>query len=237
MHYPHPIELRARRRRLSLIAAALLVVAGVIAYLCWPSEPYYNGRSLSSWLEDYVNPFARIRRGDFSMMNGSGVESTRRAVEAIGTNAIPTLLRFVRVKDSGPRQWLSPPGAYPMGPRIGARSAWEKHMMAQMGFAILGTNAMPAVPALVEMTRDKDPETRMRAFECLVVIKPDNFKTLLPILVSFAHDPDRQNREKAAHEMQLLLPMLSPEEAKEAGVYEAFPDLKLPVETGPKLHI
>src|SRR5262249_30916181 len=154
----HPMELRAKRRRLILILAALAVLAGVVTYLCWPDEPYYGGRSLSSWLGDSVNPFARIQRGDFSMMDGSGAESTKRAVEAIGTNAIPTLLRFVQAKDSGSRRWFSAAGGYSMRSRVRITSAWEKHMMAQMGFAMLGTNALPAVPALMQLTKDKDPE-------------------------------------------------------------------------------
>ena len=111
-------------------------------------------------------------------------------------------------------------------------------MMASMGFAMLGTNALPAVPALTLLTRDRDPGVRMCAFKCLVVILPLDRKTLVPILVRFGHDPDSGNRQEAARYMQLLLITLTPEEAKKAGVFEAFPELQMPIDdANPKLHI
>lgn len=98
--------------------------------------------------------------------------------------------------------------------------------MAEAGFTILAKDALPAEPALVALTKDNDPSVRLTAFECLCSIVQPDYKTLTTILVPFGHDPDRYNRERAAEHMRMFVAIITPEEAQNAGVYEAFPELR-----------
>jgi hypothetical protein len=44
-------EVRGRRRRIVVVALAVLLVAiGIVAFWPEPKEPEYNGKSLSEWL-------------------------------------------------------------------------------------------------------------------------------------------------------------------------------------------
>lgn len=229
MHFPHPMEIRARQRRNAIAAGLLLLSVAFLVYLCWPQGPFYHGRSLNAWLQDFTNPLRHasgIPLQNLSAEMGARMEGAQRAVKAIGTNAIPTLLQYVRAKDSGVTHMV---GA-PMGPRSFAGdwfpSAREKHAMAQAGFTILGKDALPAQPALIALTKDNDPSVRLTAFECLFFIVQPDYKTLTTILVPFGHDPDRYNRERAAERMRMFVAIITPEEAQKASVYEAFPELR-----------
>lgn len=229
MHFPHPMEIRARQKRKTIAAALLILIVAGLVYLCWPQGPFYHGRSLKAWLQDFTNPLRHssgIPLRNLSAEMGARMEGAQRAVKAIGTNAIPTLLQYVQAKDSGVTRMV--PG--PIGPRsfVGDwfPSAREKHAMAEAGFTILDKDALPARPALVALTRDNDPTVRMTAFECLFFMVQPDYKTLTTILVPFGHDPDRYNRKKAAEHMRMYLALITPEEAEKAGVYEAFPELR-----------
>src|SRR5215469_15566933 len=230
MHYPHPIELAARRRRMTLIGAGFALVAAVIVYLLWPAGPFYHGHSLDAWLQDCVNPFRHINSIQ-DMRSGAfreRMENARKAVRAIGTNGIPHLLELLQAKGSTPKDMI----ASPLGMRsFGSAwfpSAWEKNMMAIIGFTILQKDAMPAEPALITLTKDNDAGVRIRAVEALCFIEPTNYPKLVPVLIPFSRDPDSDNRDRAALHMQMLLMSMTPEEATNAGVYEAFPDLRHP---------
>jgi hypothetical protein len=228
MHYPHPIELAARRKKLALLIALTTILIGLAVYFLWPRGPFHDGRSLTAWLDDYANPLGHVhqisdlRDLDFSRR----MKESREAVKAIGTNALPTLLEFVQAKDSEfKKAWLRS-----LRNRGVIRdlftSELEKHNMARAGFMILQKDALPAVPSLVALTTNSDPGIRMRAYDNLVIIESPDLKSLVPVLVPFGHDPDASNRRSAAAHMQLLISALTPEEAKADGVYNAFPELK-----------
>lgn len=228
MHYPHPIELAARRRRMTLIGAGTALVVAIITYLLWPAGPFYHGHSLDAWLQDCVNPMRHmnslsdLRSGAFR----ERMENARRAVRAIGTNGIPHLLQLLQAKGSTAKDVI----AFPLGlRRFGSAwfpSAWEKNAMAIIGFSILQKDALPAEPALISLTKDNDAGVRMRALDALCFIDSNNRHKLVPLLVSFARDPDPDNRERAAFHMRLLLVSMTPEEAEKTGIYDAFPDLR-----------
>jgi hypothetical protein len=225
MQYPHPMEIRAKRRSLIIALAILLIVVAGVVYLCWPAGPYYRGRSLQSWLEDFRNPLRHASGLPLQSLPaemGARMKGATNAVMAIGTNAIPTLLQFARargrtVRGFGPVMF-PPNGLFP--------SAGEKRAMALTGFMILGTNALAAKPALIALTKDSDPGVRMTAIESLFFLLQPDFKTLTEILVPFGHDPDPLNRDMALGRMRMYLAIITPEEAEKAGVYEAFPELR-----------
>jgi len=220
---------------MAVAGALVFVIVVFLVYLCWPQGPFYHGRSLKAWLQDFTNPLRHasgIPLQNLPAEMGARMEGAQRAVKAIGTNAIPTLLQYVQAKDSGVGHVV----AAPIAPRSFAGdwfpSASEKHAMAQAGFTILAKDALPAEPALVALTRDNDPSVRMTAFECLFFVVQPDYKTLATILVPFGHDPDRYNRERAVEHMRMCVAIITPEEAEKAGVYEAFPELRTSTATG-----
>ena len=78
------------------IALAVLFVAlvGVIVWqVAQPAdEPIYKGKPLSGWLKAYVN--------NAKSSDDPQLLKVNEAVRQAGTNAIPTLLRLLRAKDS-----------------------------------------------------------------------------------------------------------------------------------------
>ncbi len=230
MHYPHPIELAARRRRMTFVGAGSALVALVIAYMLWPTGPFYHWHSLDAWLQDYINPFRHVTSIQDMRLGGfqERMENSRKAVRAIGTNGIPRLLQLLQAKGSTAKDAIaSPLGLRRFGSDL-FPSAWEKNAMAAAGFMILQKDAMPAEPALTSLTKDNDAGVRLRAFHALLFIEPANYQKFVPLLLAFGHDPDPDNRRRAAGEMRMFLASMTPEEAEKAGVFDAFPELRHP---------
>jgi len=99
------------------LAVLLVILAGVIGWRgLREREPVYQGRSLSKWLEDYTPLPGVFGLGDSTILligAGGGVQSYHNdstkvdaAVRQIGTNALPTLFRMLRAKDSALRLML-----------------------------------------------------------------------------------------------------------------------------------
>ncbi|MDB6111320.1 MAG: repeat protein, partial [Pedosphaera sp.] len=104
-------------------------------------EPVYHGKTLSHWLGIYTSPprnaFARREAED--------------AVRHIGTNAIPTLLRMLRAKDSGFTASLIRSLSRQQLLKIRFTGALERNMQAMNAFATLGATAKEAVPELIRI--------------------------------------------------------------------------------------
>lgn len=156
------------------IKAGLLSVA-VVGLLLWkagqPSEPRYEGKTLSHWLE--AGLLDRSSANPPRIM-GPWCKKAEEAVRHFGTNAVPTLLRLLRAKDPPPamlkvldqlrKQSLV---------RIRYRYAIERNQKAGFAFEILGPNAACAVPALIEIYEDgQSPFSQHCAAEVLGSMGP-----------------------------------------------------------------
>ena len=99
--YQHPIDLfpnppklafmgGGKYLRISIFALALLLATIAIVYVCIPKEPHYQGRSLSQWLYQAQSSFnySGARSGSDPQW-----QSASNALQNIGTNALPLLLR------------------------------------------------------------------------------------------------------------------------------------------------
>jgi hypothetical protein len=117
-----------RRILLAILATLLVLGLGVLMYLR-EQEPSYEGRALSEWLSVYAT----------NMPEGSGIrerEKAEQAVRAIGTNAVPVLLR-----------WMDPhPDFAAYAALVGRRKL--RADLALVGFKILGAEARQAVAEL-----------------------------------------------------------------------------------------
>src|SRR4051812_24470518 len=78
--------------RAGIATALFALVGGILLFAFWPSrEPAYAGKPLSYWL----------RQDFWSIRGGKGPSpQAEDAVRQIGTNALPTLIRMLRARDS-----------------------------------------------------------------------------------------------------------------------------------------
>lgn len=168
-------------KRARIVIVLVVLVLGCLSFALFHSrEPRYEGRKLSDWLGTQV--IGDMRRGPEQW------QETNRAVERIGTNAIPFLLKWVLLKDTPAKQktiaWLDQHPSF----HIRIEPAYYYHAMAHLGFRLLGNDAKAARPALIGWTSDADPERRFWALRCLVATKPDR-ETIIPVLRRAIYDP------------------------------------------------
>ncbi|MDB6124088.1 MAG: domain containing protein [Pedosphaera sp.] len=202
-----------KKKRIILIAILLLVVAGLAIHFLRPKEPSYQSKTLTEWLKEHE-----------AERTVSKQAVSERAIEAIGTNATPTLLTLLTAKDL--------PGVAPLQAsveglgwtNIHAFDATYKRRLATTGFLILGPAAKSATPQLVELARTgRSPLTRLYALWCLEKMKAGK-EILLPLWTQSLGDADQETAKFAAEQLYKF----SPEEAKKAGAYKFLPYLNPP---------
>jgi hypothetical protein len=139
----------------------LLVLLGTTA--CWgvflalrPREPRYHGTPYTDWLQIAAQPADKV--------SPEQARLTQAALLAIGTNALPTLLRMLRYEKSPLRTWLELQLRYRLGWSPG-RPRLNYAEMATGGFRVLGSDARGAIPELVAMLNK--PDTASGAAEAL----------------------------------------------------------------------
>jgi hypothetical protein len=144
----------AGRRRQVVIVLVLCVLVGLCVVAFWPGErePEYNGKKLSEWCWLY---WPWVSEGP------AGQERARVAINHIGTNALPFLVQWLRYDHPSPKETM----ADIMGQlkdrlhrNTGARNSLRPLVRADIavfGFEALGTNAIPAIPALTILLRDR----------------------------------------------------------------------------------
>lgn len=188
--------LTARRslRKSALWFAASLAIWGFAILVFRLREPRYEGKRLSEWL-DPVPPYGGI--------------STQQevAVRAIGTNALPFLV-----------DWLHSFGA--KWPRKGFEFLqnhlpfdWNfesrfldpatKPERALAGFQILGTNAAPAIPAILRLEANRRYGARNFAIQALKWIDVADERVLLKLIRNL-RDPDATVRYNSAYALGSL---------------------------------
>jgi HEAT repeat protein len=186
------------RKRLYLVYGVLLVAA--LGWALWQAmrqpreiEPVYRGKPLSNWLFE---------------------QEANDAVCQAGTNAIPTLLRLLRAKDSPlkvkemdlvRRQHII---------NIRYTPADIRNAMAATGFWSLGANAQTAVPALIEIAdQNISQRSRYEAIYSLAGIgRPA--KQVVPALLTWATNADWMVQRGA----RFALFRIDPEAATKAGL-------------------
>ena len=141
---------------------ALVLALGGVSLLLFPREPRYQGRSLSSWLQQcYDTPLNETQR----------LSEAQAAVRAIGAKkSVPMLLKLVETQEDPVSIWL-------IGQReklridfLHWRSAEDWQQLGIAGFEALDTNAAPAVAELAKLLNDK--EHAFVAVRCLIAVGP-----------------------------------------------------------------
>ena len=175
------------------IALAVLSVAlvGVIGWeLAQPREPepVYQGKSLSEWLR-----VAETSHSNKAEAEAEAEAATRQA----GTNAIPTLLRLLRVKDSVLKVKFMSLVQRQQTIKIEFTPAEDWNNAGDYGFQALGTNAQSAVQALIRITdQNISPASHESAVAALRFIGPPA-KAGVPSLLRWATNADGYVRNQA----------------------------------------
>jgi HEAT repeat protein len=149
-------------KRILLLAACLLLAAALAGLLIPDSEPRYHGRSLSKWLALYS-----------PTRDPSDFDEAEKAIRAIGTNALPYLLKWIRQE---PPFWQRAAfNTFPTSIRGSPQArallygpGSERAAAALAALCLLGTNAAAAIPELAAMMKDTaHPWTALRAMTAI----------------------------------------------------------------------
>ena len=177
----------------------------------FPNEPSYGGKALGEWLKVHEP------EGAFS-------EEAKQALQHMGTNAIPALLKRLT--------YVQPPFGLP---------AFEVNTEAMKGFIMLGEQAKPAlpqlqaimdganahiavcamvssygtgsniVPLLIKGLTNHFPDVRNEAANLLTdgpgAKFPEQRKRAIPLFVKLLSDPDESVRINATNQLKQIDPM------------------------------
>lgn len=153
-------------------------MVGSVALPPTDQEPGYQGRCLSEWV-------------DLAGRDYSGSEPAKASIRAIGTNAIPILLKRVRHEDPYGR-WrrrialLAFPRSArdtPMVMLLSGVTAGNNVYRAVDAFGILGTNAASAIPELVTLSKNTNrPNAAFYSINALSLLGPLAYPPMMAAL-------------------------------------------------------
>jgi HEAT repeat protein len=165
------------------VAVLLVAITGVVGrQLLRSREPVYQGKRLSGWLMQYMaNHWVAGQNSELD-------KQAQSAIQQIGTNAIPALLRMLRAKDSALKANIMGLVARRRIIKIPFMSARSWNWAATAGFEVLGAKAQSAVPALVRITNlNISPTSKASAIRALGSIGPPA-KEAVPSLLQWTTD-------------------------------------------------
>jgi HEAT repeat protein len=176
--------MNSRRR---ILAVSILVAIAGIVFITRPREPTHDGKPLSEWL--------RVLEKERSKEERTRAEE---AVRAIGSKAIPALLRLIKAKDSYLKQRVAIAMRKQEMLDFEILDEQGSQGRAYCGFRALGSNAISAAPALARLLSDKD--ARYAVAPSLAVIGAEGMNHLAKALT----DADPEVREIALYHLTAI---------------------------------
>jgi len=150
------------------LSLTVLLGALVFSALHEP-EPAFQDKKLTAWL------------ADLDTLDPAKHEAAGQAIRAIGTNALPVLIKILRAKDSSLKHALSDLSEqYPFLP-LQLTRAEARHGSALQGCRILGPLAGPAIPQIMPFL---EGNRAVEAVKVLTTIGPDTIQSLKSALTS-----------------------------------------------------
>jgi hypothetical protein len=172
--YEEQLSVSKKKSISTLIIIIALASITMLIRSHFRAEPSYDGKSLSEWIELYEEAHTP---GSSAFANGYEMATqSESAVKTIGSNAVPTLLKWVQMRKAPAREFLNN--------CLGIhRDAADYHRMASLGFDLLGGQSRIAAPALAQIAMtDSDATARECALRCLMRINADS-ETVFPVLI------------------------------------------------------
>jgi hypothetical protein len=174
-------------RRTVVVGIAVLAIAAFGAWW-WqkaPAELVYRGKTLSAWLDERYEPYP-----------GSVVltKEAEAAVRAIGTDAIPWLMNWLRASDSSSNQ-IASMVVRRLGVPLRVPGSYEMQTRAAYGLAALGPVAKPVFPeiAMIALKDAQNEGQRINAINSL----PNSDADTMRLLAAGLKNPDRNIRLSA----------------------------------------
>ena len=169
-------------KRSLLIGLAVLVVgllAGILVFRRSAESFLYQGKPVRAWAEQLYSPGQKSR------------DEATAALKAMGTNAVPELIRMLQAKDSFFRKlaWSIPrvvPGRVRLFLLRNVRMPNAAFIQdaAARALATIGPDAKVAVPVLAQALRSNEREVREDAAIALGCIGEDAIPELIDALAS-----------------------------------------------------
>ena len=170
------------QKRIQIALAVLLVMlAGAITWqVLREREPVYQGKPLRVWLRQYRVTHVEGDDGELG-------KQTETAIRQIGTNAIPIYLGIIATRESAlklkllalvPKRWLA---LFPIS------TVHDFRFLGAYGLMALGAEGKPAVPVLIALLNDSNPEVRETAVFTLRSLGPVA-SDALPSVIKCVHD-------------------------------------------------
>lgn len=136
------------RKKLAWLGLLFLLACGAAFLVLHTREPRYNSRPLTSWLQQYTDAWGT---------DSNQMAEAQNAIRSIGANrSLPILFKLITSKDDSFDKWL-----VDVSRKAGIRRfAWRNETTCQRygesGFEALGSNAAPAVDALLKLVDDNN---------------------------------------------------------------------------------
>ena len=158
--------MKGRYKKAILLLLGVGAVTFVLTALMHPYEPVHQGQRLSEWLEQF----------DRSPHPSQGSEQATKAIETIGSNAVPYLVQMLETKDSRLKAKFVQLMRKQSVINIPFQLAVERRRSACQAFLILGSKAKAAIPNVSNMLEDK--ELYLDAEQALFVIGKESIPEL-----------------------------------------------------------
>ena len=206
-------------RRLLVIALPLLALIAGAAWFSRPLPPerIQAGHRLSEWLQFYDSSW-RFETNDGRHPPFTDAEIAR-ALDTIGTNALPFLRRWLVTKPDRFKPWANRQLCKLdlTEFRFAVEDA-DYQCLAIVGFLYYGSNAQALLPWLLELSHSRDPELRALAYAAAFFTLPEQ-TVFLPLADRALQDPAANREAKAAQWMVERFP----EEAAKRNLRARFP--------------
>jgi hypothetical protein len=200
-----PVKPRRRKTTFAVVLGLAIVAAAILATR--DDEPYYQGKSLSAWLETADGR----RHGD---VGAREVNEARQAIRAMGDDALPVLLRwldseprgtwYAKLYDNLPARLRSNRRVYEI---LVGRGVTRMQLVA-VGFRVLGTNATSLLPELE--TRMNNPSEQNRSLRAVIALAEIGVQAL-PALTNALANPTHRCRELIADRLSYMAATAQPE--------------------------
>ncbi len=189
-----------RRTKIGLFILLAGLIGGGVWFFQKPTEPLYKGKRCSKWLEELAMSTAP-----------KGSQEAEDAINHIGTNALPCMLRMLAAKDSAFKTRLIDLTVKQRLITFHWQDARVSRECASFAFAVFGPHAKPAVPGLIDLLADNDPEVRGRTLEALASIG-HSASNAVPTLVKLI----KSNDERFIEEVRSTLKAIDPDALAQA---------------------
>jgi len=134
----HPAGM-GKKRGILVIVLFVALLGGSASLLSRPTEPAYQGKPLSAWLNEF---------------NGVPEDTSQAAYVAfrgLGTNAIPALLKTLQSGDRPFQKLILELNRVQSLVHFPVRDTWPQSLAASIALYAMGANATPAIPALTNL--------------------------------------------------------------------------------------